>query len=209
MRSNFAQYFNTGFTQHITQFPLILPFSRIKFGMFYNYVGKHYSKIATGHYAQVLYGDERVQQSNLLFAANQAAAEAVAMPSAVIEISDSDDYSDGLDSIPLIDAVDTFSYESISEVLSPHSVDNGARLVMSPDSVKDQTYFLSALSQEQLAKAIFPIGHLRKHEVSRLCEEKRNKVESALHYHPAHHHHRTDHPILYDKSNLLIELPSP
>ena len=46
------------------------------------------------------------------------------------------------------------------------SSDKRARLVMSPDAVKDQTYFLSALSQEQLAKAIFPIGHLEKHEVS-------------------------------------------
>jgi tRNA U34 2-thiouridine synthase MnmA/TrmU len=134
--------------------------------MFYNYVGKHYSKIATGHYAQVLFGDESVQQSNLMFAANKAEAEIVATPSAVIEISDSDTYSDGLDINPLNDAVDTFSYGSFTYPLSPDSVNMGARLVMSPDSVKDQTYFLSALSQEQLAKAVFPIGHLRKHEVS-------------------------------------------
>jgi tRNA-specific 2-thiouridylase len=40
------------------------------------------------------------------------------------------------------------------------------RLVMSPDAVKDQTYFLSALSQEQLSKAMFPIGHLAKPEVT-------------------------------------------
>jgi tRNA methyl transferase len=168
LRSIFQDWFYSAHYSISTHFI----FSRIKFGMFYNYVGKHYSKIATGHYAQVLYGDESVQQSNLMFAAKKAAAETVAMPSAVIEISDSEDYSDGLDSTPLIDAVDTFSYGSISEALSPHSVNNGARLVMSPDSVKDQTYFLSALSQEQLAKAIFPIGHLRKHEVSTLCEVK-------------------------------------
>jgi tRNA-specific 2-thiouridylase len=37
------------------------------------------------------------------------------------------------------------------------------------DDVKDQTYFLSALSQEQLSKALFPIGHLQKHEVRDLA----------------------------------------
>lgn len=39
------------------------------------------------------------------------------------------------------------------------------RLAMSPDAVKDQTYFLAALSQEQLARSCFPIGHLDKQQV--------------------------------------------
>jgi tRNA-specific 2-thiouridylase len=33
------------------------------------------------------------------------------------------------------------------------------------DAVKDQTYFLSYLSQGQLRKAVFPIGHLTKRQV--------------------------------------------
>jgi rhodanese-related sulfurtransferase len=75
--------------------PDMLCNSRIKFGMFYEYVGKHYSKIATGHYAQVLYGDDNVEdfsesdfaQRNKDFAS-----------SSVIEIGDDDVVDIDLDS---------------------------------------------------------------------------------------------------------------
>lgn len=39
------------------------------------------------------------------------------------------------------------------------------RLFRSPDRVKDQTYFLSRLSQDQLARAEFPIGRYTKPQV--------------------------------------------
>jgi len=42
-------------------------------------------------------------------------------------------------------------------------------LVTSPDLIKDQTYFLAHLSQNQLSKALFPIGHLSKKEVRLLA----------------------------------------
>lgn len=45
------------------------------------------------------------------------------------------------------------------------------KLLRGVDNNKDQTYFLNALNQEQLSKAMFPIGHLPKPEVRRLAEE--------------------------------------
>lgn len=45
------------------------------------------------------------------------------------------------------------------------------KLLRGVDSNKDQTYFLNALNQTQLSKAMFPIGHLPKPEVRRIAEE--------------------------------------
>jgi len=44
-------------------------------------------------------------------------------------------------------------------------------LKKAPDEIKDQTYFLSHLSQQQLSRALFPIGHLTKPEVRELAQK--------------------------------------
>ena len=49
--------------------------------------------------------------------------------------------------------------------------DGNTFLKMSPDAVKDQTYFLSQLSQTQLAHAVFPIGGFAKERVRELAKE--------------------------------------
>ncbi len=49
------------------------------------------------------------------------------------------------------------------------SGDHVFRLIAGADSNKDQSYFLCQLSQEQLSKAMFPIGHLNKKEVREIA----------------------------------------
>lgn len=49
--------------------------------------------------------------------------------------------------------------------------DGEYRLMRGVDGNKDQSYFLHALDQAQLSKAMFPIGHLPKPEVRRIAEE--------------------------------------
>ena len=44
-------------------------------------------------------------------------------------------------------------------------------LKKSPDKVKDQTYFLSNLKQNQLKRLMFPVGHLTKAEVRKLAKK--------------------------------------
>ncbi|MCE1168175.1 MAG: tRNA 2-thiouridine(34) synthase MnmA [Sphingobacteriia bacterium] len=45
------------------------------------------------------------------------------------------------------------------------------RLLAGTDPNKDQSYFLCQLSQEQLSKVLFPVGHLLKPEVRRIATE--------------------------------------
>lgn len=50
--------------------------------------------------------------------------------------------------------------------------ENGVvHLLRGKDANKDQTYFLSQLSQAQLKKAMFPLGHLEKPHVRKIAEE--------------------------------------
>ncbi|HHT51386.1 MAG TPA: tRNA 2-thiouridine(34) synthase MnmA [Eubacteriaceae bacterium] len=55
--------------------------------------------------------------------------------------------------------------------------DGEYRLLRGVDANKDQTYFLCALNQYQLSKAIFPIGNMDKSQVRKIAEE--NKLKTA------------------------------
>ncbi|MEW5864469.1 MAG: tRNA 2-thiouridine(34) synthase MnmA [Pseudomonadota bacterium] len=51
------------------------------------------------------------------------------------------------------------------------SRDDRLELLRGADPAKDQSYFLHRLTQEQLARVMFPVGHLRKSEVRRIAAE--------------------------------------
>ncbi len=62
------------------------------------------------------------------------------------------------------DAVATGHYAQLLTV-------NGKReLHCAPDPIKDQTYFLSYLNQDQIKRALFPIGHLQKSQVREVAQ---------------------------------------
>lgn len=55
--------------------------------------------------------------------------------------------------------------------------DGTVHMLRGVDNNKDQTYFLSQLSQEQLAKTMFPLGHMEKSEVREIA--KKAKLATA------------------------------
>lgn len=85
--------------------PDMLCNTMIKFGAFYDTIGKQYDKIATGHYANV------VEKEGIYY------------------------------------------------------------LQLTPDPIKDQTYFLARLSQQQLSHVVFPIGKYTKQQVRELAQK--------------------------------------
>lgn len=63
------------------------------------------------------------------------------------------------------------------------SIENGTELLRGCDENKDQSYFLYALTNEQLSKALFPVGKLHKPAVRQIAEENKfdvfNKKDST------------------------------
>jgi tRNA-specific 2-thiouridylase len=67
------------------------------------------------------------------------------------------------------DFVATGHYCQKSQFTDPHGKDIH-QLIAGKDTNKDQSYFLCQLSQEQLSKVLFPIGHLQKTEVRKIAK---------------------------------------
>lgn len=69
------------------------------------------------------------------------------------------------------DMVATGHYCRKDEFTDPATGKTMYRILAGTDPNKDQTYFLCQLSQEQLSRALFPIGDIIKPEVRRLAKE--------------------------------------
>jgi tRNA-specific 2-thiouridylase len=67
------------------------------------------------------------------------------------------------------DFVATGHYCQKSQFTDSHGKDIH-QLITGKDTNKDQSYFLCQLSQEQLSKVLFPIGHLQKTEVRKIAK---------------------------------------
>ena len=66
---------------------------------------------------------------------------------------------------------DTYDRVATGHYASTYERDGLVYLQQALDPVKDQTYFLSQLSQEQLRKCLFPLGPLVKQDVRKLAHE--------------------------------------
>ena len=69
------------------------------------------------------------------------------------------------------DYVATGHYAKAGATPSPEGGGQGWGLYESADKEKDQSYFLSQLTQKELSKILFPIGHLQKSEVRKIAEQ--------------------------------------
>jgi tRNA U34 2-thiouridine synthase MnmA/TrmU len=146
--------------------PDILCNSRIKFGMFYDRFGKDYDLIATGHYAQV-----ESAPTGMYFSSSPGLISA----SGDREISLNQRHPEEISRTGSTSS-DTQDIKKNTFLSVPPRYEEFF-LKKSPDPIKDQTYFLSQLSQEQVSKALFPIGGFRKSEVRELA--KKYKLPNA------------------------------
>lgn len=69
-------------------------------------------------------------------------------------------------------------YIAMGHYAQVKKIGNEYALIRGKDNNKDQTYFLCELTQKQLAKTMFPIGHLDKREVREIAEKAGLKTAS-------------------------------
>lgn len=129
--------------------PDVLCNARIKFGAFFEAVGAEFDRIATGHYARVE-------------ARSPSSSRARSRPGETATLDIPHSSSEASETVPArnISGAAKKTGELFEYVLKRSS-----------DPVKDQTYFLSQLSRDQLKRALFPLGPYRKDQVRAMAKE--------------------------------------
>jgi tRNA-specific 2-thiouridylase len=171
-----VDYLLDGYQRGLTPNPDVMCNARVKFGVFAAYArAQGFDGLATGHYAR------RVEAGPRSGGARRAEGGApeekgggrrtedggpdrrVAIPGSPAGARDA--------TVATRHRNPSFSPTSSSG--APHSALRAPRysLLEGLDPDKDQSYFLALLSQEQLAFARFPIGHLRKRELRALAAD--------------------------------------
>mmetsp|Transcript_35612 Transcript_35612/g.79155 ORF Transcript_35612/g.79155 Transcript_35612/m.79155 type:complete len:597 (+) Transcript_35612:87-1877(+) len=163
--------------------PDMLCNSRVKFGAFYDYLEREHAgefdRVASGHYARVV----RVAQDALPDISQQQQADSQHLPCVA---SSNGGSNNGLGSAtasqqqPHAQSI-RFHASSAPSAGGSRTTDTStastsgtgstevALLCLTPDAVKDQTYFLAHLSQAQLSRVMFPLGGLTKPQVRKLA----------------------------------------
>ncbi len=153
-RSRIVDYLLDGYRRGLTPNPDVMCNREIKFGVFLQWARDHgFDAVATGHYARRL------------------PVAGHCPPLTVDRPSSTDNYSPATVLCPPSSAV-------CPTVHSPPETGNRSPLTVhrfqlweGADKNKDQSYFLTLLSQDQLAAARFPLGDLAKPEVRALATE--------------------------------------
>ncbi|KAG2448082.1 hypothetical protein HYH02_007107 [Chlamydomonas schloesseri] len=158
--------------------------SRVKFGAFYDHLAQHHStefdRVASGHYA-------RVERRALEGAAGVGVGGSSGSGRAGAEevVGEARRQSGGLASVSGRDggsgsgsgqgAWQHGASAAAAWAAAPGAGAEGVqareevRLLLTPDAVKDQTYFLSGLTPDQLSRVMFPLGCLTKSQVRKLA----------------------------------------
>ena len=178
-----VDYFYKEYEMGRTPNPDILCNSEIKFGLFLDWaIENNFDKIATGHYAKISVGSTLLSKNGNVNDSSESLRPATQL---------ADPYGDQAQQASVNFSSEVFSLHDCSldnpasensknissEVFSLHdcSLDNPASarinnsLYVPKDTHKDQTYFLWKLSQEQLNKAVFPLGDYLKTEVREMA----------------------------------------
>lgn len=154
-----VEYIYDGYSKGLTPNPDVLCNNLVKFDVFLNEALEYgFDKIAMGHYARIEDASQKSLKSKVCkveWGDNERKASLMEGGAEWNEAGGERRTSDKLPPTPLHEG---------DEMCQPVF-----HLLKWLDPDKDQSYFLSRLSQYQLSHALFPIGHLQKSEVREIA----------------------------------------